>query len=115
MGYYAKYGQPSEEVRGYPSSLAQLLWRLDDLQDRYEALSQAGALYDNSERMVAEELRFVLPADLETVEQVEEAICLAQEDLYTDYGIDVTAPPQEDSVWETQLCLFAMPELLSVA
>ena len=115
MGYYAKYAQPGEEERGYPSPLAQLLWRLDDLQDRYEALIQDGAPCDNGERSAAEELRFVLPTDLATVGEVIGAIHLAQEDLYAEYGIDVYAPAEETTVWDTQLCLFAMPELLTAA
>ena len=115
MGYFSEYALVSEEERGYPSPLSQLLWRLDDLQDRYEALMWESAPYSNGVRLSTADLRFALPEDLDTLGQVEDAIRLAQEDLYADYGIDVTAPPQEDSVWETQLCLFAMPEWLLAA
>lgn len=115
MDYYSQYAQPWEEERGYPSSMARLLWRLDDLWDRYDALCREDAPYRNGKVLSEDELRFVLPADLDTAEQVEGAIRLAQEDLYTDHGIDVTVPPQEDDTWENQLCLFTMPSLLLVA
>ena len=117
MEYFAKFAAPygEQEDRSYPSPDYQLLWRLDDLQDRYDALSRDGAPYRNGVCLSRDELRFALPTDLETVGEVEAAIRLAQEDLYTDYGIDVTASPAEDTVWETQLCLFAMPELLMAA
>ncbi len=103
----------------YPAPEMQLLWRLDDLQDRLEELIAKDAPYRNFDIYSEDDIRYSLPEHLFDIDKVERAIELAKDDLVKKYGlpdpetlmIDESELVAEDRV--IQMTLFEiLPEIL---
>lgn len=71
----------------YPGPEMQLLWRLDDLQDRLEELIAKDAPYRNRDIYAEDDIRYSLPEHLFDIGKVERAIELAKDDLVNKYGL----------------------------
>ena len=71
----------------YPGPEMQLLWRLDDLQDRLEELIAKDAPYRNWDMYAEDDIRYSLPEHLFDIGKVERAIELAKDDLVNKYGL----------------------------
>lgn len=71
----------------------QLLWRLDDLQDRLEELVAKDAPYRDGYIYSEDDIRYALPEHLFDISKVERAIELAKDDLANKYGL-----PDPDSL-----------------
>lgn len=71
----------------YPGPEMQLLWRLDDLQDRLEELIAKDAPYRNRDIYAEDDIRYSLPEQLFDIGKVERAIELAKDDLVNKYGL----------------------------
>lgn len=65
----------------------QLLWRLDDLQDRLEELIAKDAPYRDGYIYSEDDIRYALPEHLFDIGKVERAIELAKDDLVNKYGL----------------------------
>ena len=85
----------------------QLLWRYDDLQDRLEELQEKGAAYSNSTRYTRDDLRYALPRELKTVQDVVDAVEMVSEELLERYKINVqpiaVEEPDVDEITGNQL------------
>lgn len=77
----------------YPAPEMQLLWRLDDLQDRLEELVAKDAPYRDGYIYSEDDIRYALPEHLFDISKVERAIELAKDDLANKYGL-----PDPDSL-----------------
>lgn len=106
----------------YPGPEMQLLWRLDDLQDRLEELIAKDAPYRDGYIYSEDDIRYALPEHLYDIGKVERAIELAKDDLVNKYGlpdpetlmIDESKLVTEDRV--IQMTLFEiLPEVLPKA
>ena len=106
----------------YPAPEMQLLWRLDDLQDRLEELVAKDAPYRDGYIYSEDDIRYALPEHLFDIGKVERAIELAKDDLVNKYGlpdpetlmIDESELVNEDRV--IQMTLFEiLPEVLPKA
>ena len=106
----------------YPGPEMQLLWRLDDLQDRLEELIAKDAPYRDGYIYSEDDIRYALPEYLYDIGKVERAIKLAKDDLVNKYGlpdpetlmIDESELVAEDRV--IQMTLFEiLPEVLPKA
>ena len=71
----------------YPAPEMQLLWRLDDLQDRLEELVAKDAPYRDGYIYSEDDIRYALPEHLFDISKVERAIELAKDDLVNKYGL----------------------------
>lgn len=71
----------------YPAPEMQLLWRLDDLQDRLEELVAKDAPYRDGYIYSEDDIRYALPEHLFDIGKVERAIELAKDDLVNKYGL----------------------------
>ena len=71
----------------YPAPEMQLLWRLDDLQDRLEELVAKDAPYRDGYIYAEDDIRYALPEHLFDISKVERAIELAKDDLVNKYGL----------------------------
>ena len=71
----------------YPAPEMQLLWRLDDLQDRLEELIAKDAPYRDGYIYSEDDIRYALPEHLFDIGKVERAIELAKDDLVNKYGL----------------------------
>ena len=71
----------------YPGAVMQLLWRLDDLQDRLEELIAKDAPYRDGYIYSEDDIRYSLPEHLFNIGKVERAIELAKDDLVNKYGL----------------------------
>ncbi len=84
MGYFSKLNltlQEQGEDRSYPSFECQLLWRLEDLKDRYAELIAKGAPYHGDDYYTADDYRYAPPSCFRTVADAWRAIELVKEDL----------------------------------
>ena len=106
----------------YPEPEMELLWRLDDLQDRLEELIAKDAPYRDGYIYSEDDIRYALPEHLYDIGKVERAIELAKDDLVNKYGlpdpetlmIDESELVAEDRV--IQMTLFEiLPEVLPKA
>jgi len=106
----------------YPGPEMQLLWRLDDLQDRLEELIAKDAPYRDGYIYSEDDIRYALPEHLYDIGKVERAIELTKDDLVNKYGlpdpetlmIDESKLVAEDRV--IQMTLFEiLPEVLPKA
>ncbi len=79
----------------YPSPERQLLWRLDELQDKLTELTAANAPYRGGAWLTDEEIRYADPEWFETVAEVERAIALVNGDFKRTYGVDVASAKGE--------------------
>lgn len=71
----------------YPGPEVQLLWRLDDLQDRLEELIAKDAPYRDGYIYSEDDIRYALPEHLYDIGKVERAIELAKDALVNKYGL----------------------------
>lgn len=71
----------------YPAPEMQLLWRLDDLQERLEELIVKDAQYRDGYIYSEDDIRYALPEYFRDISKVERAIELAKDDLVTKYGL----------------------------
>lgn len=119
---YLPYIVDEDYDRSYPEPEMQLLWRLDDLQDRLEELIAKDAPYRNWDIYLEDDIRYSLPEHLFDIGKVERAIELAKDDLVNKYGlpypetlmIDESELVAEDRV--IQMTLFEiLPEVLPKA
>lgn len=106
----------------YPAPEMELLWRLDDLQDRLEELIAKDAPYRDGYIYSEDDIRYALPEHLYDIGKVERAIELAKDDLVNKYSlpdpgalmIDEPELVAEDRV--IQMTLFEiLPEVLPKA
>lgn len=119
---YLPYVVDDDYDWSYPGPEMQLLWRLDDLQDRLEELIAKDAPYRDGYIYSEDDIRYALPEDLYDIGKVERAIELAKDDLVNKYGlpdpetlmIDESELVAEDRV--IQMTLFEIfPEVLPKA
>lgn len=93
----------------------QLLWRLEDLEDRLEGLSQQQTGYrDEGISFSESDLRYVLPKHFYSVSDVQKAIDLAISDLAERYGIYVQGEPEAPIVDEVTNMQISFLDILSV-
>lgn len=98
----------------YPAPEMQLLWRLDDLQDRLEELVAKDAPYRDGYIYAEDDIRYALPEHLFDISKVERAIELAKDDLVNKYGLpdpDTLIIDEEEIIAEDcigQMTLFSL-------
>ena len=97
MGYYSKWiiGKESEcRDHSYPGFEEQLLWRYEDLRERYFELLDIGAPHFGEERFSVNDYRYCPINEVKTVQDVYRALEIARDDLEEKCGILV------DFEWE---------------
>lgn len=107
----------------YPAPEMQLLWRLDDLQDRLEELIAKDAPYRDGYIYSEDDIRYALPEHLYDIGKVERAIELAKDDLVNRYGLpnpdtllsDESEIVSEDCIGQMTLLDLLSEELLKAA
>ena len=105
MGYFSNLAAqyvPDDHDHSYTPPEKQLLWRLEDLENRlHELTTQRTGRRDEGEYFSEENLRYVLPEHFLSASNVRKAIDLAISDLKERYGICVgDAPEQEEPVMD---------------
>lgn len=100
MGYFsflaAQY-VPNDHDYSYTPPEKQLLWRLEDLENRlHELTTQRTGRRDEGEYFSEDNLRYVLPEHFLSASNVHRAIDLAISDLKDRYGIYVRGRPVEE-------------------
>ena len=96
MKYYAAYLPyiiDDDYDWSYPAAEIQLLWRLDDLQDRLEELITKDAPYRDGYMYSEDDIRYALPERLFDIGKVERAIEFVKDELVNKYGL-----PDPDSL-----------------
>ncbi len=96
MKYYAAYLPyiiDDDYDWSYPAAEMQLLWRLDDLQDRLEELITKDAPYRDGYMCSEDDIRYALPERLFDIGKVERAIEFIKDELVNKYGL-----PDPDSL-----------------
>ena len=100
MGYVSNLAAehvPYEHDHSYTPPDRQLLWRLEELEDRLHQLSiQKTGKRDEGVCFSESNLRYVLPEHFLSVSDVRKAIDLAVNDLAEQYGIYVHGKPVEE-------------------
>ena len=103
MGYYSNLAAqyvPNDHDHSYPPPEKQLLWRLEDLENRlHERTTQRTGRRDEGEYFSEDNLRYVLPEHFLSASNVCKAIDLAISDLKDRYGVyigDQPAPEQPE-------------------
>jgi hypothetical protein len=100
MGYFSNLAAeyvPYEYDQSYPSPEEQLLWRLEDLEERlHELTTQRTGRRDEGACLSESDLRYVLPGQFLSVSDVRKAIDLTVNDLAERYGICVRGKPVEE-------------------
>ena len=92
MGYFSELAQEYMDYdfdRSYPSPEQQLLWRLDDLNDKLAELKRLDAPYRTWTRLSDDDIRYANPEYFDHIEVVEKAIELAADDLKNQYAMDI--------------------------
>lgn len=90
MKYYAAYLPyiiDDDYDWSYPAAEMQLLWRLDDLQDRLEELIAKDAPYRDGYMYSEDGIRYALPERLFDIGKVERAIEFVKDELVNKYGL----------------------------
>ena len=99
MGYYSNHAAeyvPYDDHSYTPPEM-QLLWRLEELEDRlHELTTQKTGNRDEGVCFSEENLRYVLPEHFLSAANVRKAIDLAISDLRERYGINVLEEEQEE-------------------
>ena len=100
MGYFsnlaAQYA-PYDHDHSYTPPEKQLLWRLEDLENRlHELTTQRTGRRDEGEYFPEDNLRYVLPEHFLSASDVRKAIDLAVSDLRDRYGIYVGDQPAQE-------------------
>lgn len=101
MGYFSSLAidhVPYDHDCSYTPPEKQLLWRLEELQDRLEELRTKKRIYEDRVTFSESNLRYVLPEHFITTADVEAAIELAIADLKDRYGIHMREKACEESV-----------------
>lgn len=96
MKYYAAYLPyiiDDDYDWSYPAAEIQLLWRLDDLQDRLEELITKDAPYRDGCMYSEDDIRYALPERLFDIGKVERAIEFVKDEMVNKYGL-----PDPDSL-----------------
>ena len=100
MGYFSNFAVeyvPYECDHSYTPPDRQLLWRLEELEDRLHQLStQKIGKRDEGVCFSESDLRYVLPEHFLSVSDVRKAIDLAVNDLAEQYGIYVRDKAAEE-------------------
>ena len=114
MGYYSNLALECLELdydRSYPTPEKQLLWRLDDLYDRLDCLTEAGASYNSRTRLSDDDIRYAVPNYFEHIADVENAIELAMSELnfkkiifYSSSNIKESLPLQKKDFAICRIC-----------
>ena len=96
MGYYSETAishVPYTQKCSVIPAQKQLLWRLEELQDQLELLSQKRRHTEDRFYCSDEELRWILPGSLFRVADVKAAMELVIDELWNRYGIWI---PEEE-------------------
>ena len=100
MGYFSNLAAqyvPYDHDHSYTPPEKQLLWRLEDLEERlHELTTQRTGKRDEGVCFSESNLRYVLPGQFLSVSDVQKAIELAVNDLAERYGIYVRGKPVEE-------------------
>ena len=100
MGYFSNLAAqyvPNDHDHSYTPPEKQLLWRLEDLENRlHELTTQRTGRRDEGEYFSEDNLRYVLPEHFLSAANVRKAIDLAISDLRERYGINVLEEEQEE-------------------
>ena len=100
MGYFSNLAAqyvPYNHDHSYTPPEKQLLWRLEDLEDRLHQLTiQQTGKRDEGVCFSESDLRYVLPGQFLSVSDVRKAIELTVNDLAERYGIYVRGKPVEE-------------------
>lgn len=94
----------------------QLLWSLDDLQDRLEELIAKDAPYRDRYIYTEYDIRYALSEHLTDISKVERAIELAKDELVNKYGLpkpDTLISDESESVAEDCIGQITLLDLLS--
>lgn len=93
----------------------QLLWRLEDLEDRLQELAnQKTGIRDEGITFSESDLRYVLPKHFYSVSDVQKAIDLAICELAEQYGIYVGDEPEAPVVDEVTDMQISFLDILSI-
>jgi hypothetical protein len=104
MGYFSSLAidyVPYDHDCSYTPPEKQVLWRLEELQDRLEELRTKKRIYEDRVTFSEANLRYVLPEHFKTTADVEAAIELAITDLKDRYGIHICEEVCEEDVLAT--------------
>ena len=114
MGYYSNLALECLELdydRSYPTPEKQLLWRLDDLYDRLDFLTEAGASYNSRTRLSDDDIRYAVPNYFDNISDIERAIELAMSELnfqkiifYSSSNIKESLPLQKKDFAICRIC-----------
>lgn len=100
MGYFSNLAAeyvPYDHDHSYTPPEKQLLWRLEELEDRlHELTTQRTGKRDEGVCFSESDLRYVLPEHFLSASDVRKAIDLAIRDLKERYGICVGAAPEQE-------------------
>ena len=100
MGYFSNLAAqyvPYDHDHSYTPPEKQLLWRLEDLENRlHELTTQRTGRRDEGEYFSEDNLRYVLPEHFLSASNVRKAIDLAISDLRDRYGIYVGDQPAQE-------------------
>lgn len=100
MGYFSNLAAqyvPYNHDHSYTPPEKQLLWRLEDLEDRLHQLTiQQTGKRDEGVCFSESDLRYVLPEHFLSASDVRKAIEIAVDDLADRYGIYVRGQPVEE-------------------
>ena len=100
MGYFSNLAAHEvlyDHDHSYTPPEMQLLWRLEDLEERlHELTTQRTGRRDEGACLSDSDLRYVLPGQFLSVPDVRKAIELAVNDLAERYGIYVHGEPVEE-------------------
>ena len=100
MGYFSNLAAqyvPDDHDHSDTLPEKQLLWRLEDLEERlHELITQRTGRRDEGVCFSESDLRYVLPGQFLSVSDVRKAIELAVNDLAERYGIYVRGKPAEE-------------------
>ena len=101
MGYFSNLASqhvPCDYDHSYTPPEKQLLWRLEELEDRLcELTHRKTGKRDEGEYFSEDNLRYVLPEHFLSASNVRKAIDLAIDDLRNRYGIYVGDQPVEEA------------------
>lgn len=100
MGYFSNLAAehvPYKNDHSYTPPEKQLLWRLEELEDRlYDLTNQETGKQDDGVCFSKDNLRYVLPKHFLSASDVRKAIDLAINDLAERYSIYVRGKPVEE-------------------
>ena len=100
MGYFSNLAAqyvPNDHDYSYTPPEKQLLWRLEDLENRlHELTTQRTGRRDEGEYFSEDNLRYVLPEHFLSTSNVCKAIDLAISDLKDRYGIYIGDQPAQE-------------------